>query len=56
MNEAEAAEVVPGDALGAAEVAKMIKVFGAPISEADARAIADYLKANYGSDHVTENR
>ena len=39
-----------------AEVAKMIKVFGAPISEADARAIGDYLKANYGSDHVTENR
>jgi sulfite dehydrogenase (cytochrome) subunit B len=39
-----------------AEIAKMIKVFGAPISEADARAIGDYLKANYGSDHVTENR
>ena len=39
-----------------AEVNKMIKAFGAPISEADARAIGDYLKANYGSDHVTENR
>ena len=39
-----------------AEVAKMIKAFGAPISEADARAIADYLKTNYGSDNVTENR
>ena len=39
-----------------AEIAKMINVFGAPISEADARAIGDYLKANYGSDHVTENR
>jgi len=39
-----------------AEISKMIKVFGAPISEADARAIGDYLKANYGSDHVTENR
>ena len=39
-----------------AEIAKMINAFGAPISEADARAIGDYLKANYGSDHVTENR
>jgi len=39
-----------------AEIGKMIKVFGAPISEADARAIGDYLKANYGADHVTENR
>src|SRR5262249_3678338 len=36
-----------------AEVTKMIKVFGAPISEADARAIGDYLKANYGAEHVT---
>jgi mono/diheme cytochrome c family protein len=39
-----------------AEINKMIHVFGAPISEADARAIGDYLKANYGADHVTENR
>jgi sulfite dehydrogenase (cytochrome) subunit B len=39
-----------------AEIAKMIKAYGAPISEADARAIADYLKANYGAEHVTENR
>jgi mono/diheme cytochrome c family protein len=39
-----------------AEVNKMIKAFGAPISEADARTISDYLKANYGADHVTENR
>jgi sulfite dehydrogenase (cytochrome) subunit B len=39
-----------------AEVAKMIKAFGAPISEADERTIADYLKANYGAEHVTENR
>ena len=39
-----------------ASITKMIKVFGAPISEADARAIHDYLKANYGADHVTENR
>ncbi len=31
-----------------AEINKMIKVMGAPISEADAKAIADYLKANYG--------
>src|SRR5262249_49910474 len=31
-----------------AEVTKMIKAFGAPIDEADAKAIADYLKANYG--------
>ena len=39
-----------------AEIAKMINAFGAPISEADARAIGDYLKANYGAEHVTENR
>jgi mono/diheme cytochrome c family protein len=31
-----------------AEVTKMIKAFGAPIRDADAKAIADYLKANYG--------
>jgi sulfite dehydrogenase (cytochrome) subunit B len=31
-----------------AEVAKMINAFGAPISSADAKIIADYLKANYG--------
>jgi mono/diheme cytochrome c family protein len=39
-----------------ASITKMIKVFGAPISDADARAIGDYLKTNYGADHVTENR
>jgi len=39
----------PNVALWDAEVAKMIKVFGAPISDGDAKAIADYLKANYGS-------
>ena len=39
-----------------AEITKMIKVFGAPISDDDVRAIADYLKTNYGADHVTENR
>jgi hypothetical protein len=31
-----------------AEVGKMIKAFGAPISDADAAVIADYLKNNYG--------
>ena len=31
-----------------AEVTKMIKAFGAPIPEAAAKAVADYLKANYG--------
>jgi len=29
-------------------VNKMIKVMGAPITEADAKSIADYLAANYG--------
>ena len=32
-----------------AEVTKMIKAFGAPISEPDAEAIKTYLKANYGA-------
>ena len=31
-----------------AEVTKMIKAFGAPIDEADAKAIVDYLATNYG--------
>jgi hypothetical protein len=31
-----------------AEVNKMIKVYGAPIDDADTKIIADYLKANYG--------
>jgi mono/diheme cytochrome c family protein len=31
-----------------AEVTKMIKAFGAPISDADAKEIADYLATNYG--------
>jgi sulfite dehydrogenase (cytochrome) subunit B len=39
----------PTAALWDAEVTKMINAFGASISEADARVIADYLKANYGS-------
>jgi sulfite dehydrogenase (cytochrome) subunit B len=32
-----------------AEVTKMIKAMGAPISDADAKAIVDYLAKNYGS-------
>ena len=31
-----------------AEVTKMLKAFGAPIDDADAKAIADYLTKNYG--------
>jgi sulfite dehydrogenase (cytochrome) subunit B len=31
-----------------AEVTKMINAFGAPIAQADAKLIGDYLKANYG--------
>jgi sulfite dehydrogenase (cytochrome) subunit B len=31
-----------------AEVAKMINAFGAPIDQADAKTIAEYLGANYG--------
>jgi hypothetical protein len=33
-----------------AEVAKMINAFGAPIDQADAKTIADYLNKNYGSE------
>lgn len=32
-----------------AEVNKMIKVFGAPIDDADANGIIEYLSKNYGS-------
>ena len=39
----------PNAALWDAEVTKMIKAFGAPISEADAKTIAEYLSKNYGS-------
>jgi len=39
----------PNAALWDAEVTKMIKAFGAPIEDADAKAIAEYLKKNYGS-------
>lgn len=31
-----------------AEVTKMIKAFGAPISDADGKEIAEYLSKNYG--------
>lgn len=31
-----------------AEVGKMVKAYGAPIDDADAKAIADYLAKNYG--------
>jgi sulfite dehydrogenase (cytochrome) subunit B len=39
----------PNAALWDAEVTKMIKAYGAPIDDADAKAIAEYLKKNYGS-------
>jgi hypothetical protein len=39
----------PNAALWDAEVTKMIKVYGAPISDADAAVIADYLKRNYAN-------
>jgi len=39
----------PNAALWDAEVTKMIRAFGAPINEDDAKVIADYLKKNYGS-------
>jgi hypothetical protein len=32
-----------------AEVRKMITVYGAPISDADAKTIADYIFAAYGA-------
>ena len=32
-----------------AEVTKMMKAFGAPITDADAAVIKEYLKKNYGS-------
>ena len=35
-------------ALWDAEVTKMIKTFGAPIEDADAAAIKNYLSQNYG--------
>ncbi len=39
----------PNAALWDAEITKMIKAYGAPIDDADAKAIAEYLKNNYGS-------
>ena len=39
----------PNAALWDAEITKMIKAYGAPIDDADAKAIAEYLKKNYGS-------
>ena len=39
----------PNAALWDAEVTKMIKAFGAPIGDADAKDIAAYLAANYGT-------
>jgi sulfite dehydrogenase (cytochrome) subunit B len=39
----------PNAAAWDATVTKMIKAFGAPIDDADAKTIADYLKKNYGS-------
>ena len=38
----------PTAAVWEAEVNKMIKAFGAPIDEPDAKVILDYLKQNYG--------
>jgi len=38
----------PSAAVWDAAVSKMIKAFRAPIDEADAKVIADYLKNNYG--------
>jgi mono/diheme cytochrome c family protein len=32
-----------------ATVTKMVKAFGAPIDDADAKAIAEYLAKNYGT-------
>jgi mono/diheme cytochrome c family protein len=39
----------PTAAVWDAAVTKMIKAFGAPIDEADAAVIKDYLKQNYGN-------
>ena len=39
----------PNATLWDTEVTKMIKVYGAPISDADAAKIKDYLAKNYGS-------
>jgi mono/diheme cytochrome c family protein len=38
----------PTSAVWEAEVNKMVKAFGAPIEEPDAKTIVEYLKNNYG--------
>ena len=40
----------PSPAVSDAEVTKMIKAFGAPIEDAEAAAIKDYLTQNYSND------
>ncbi|NIX75953.1 c-type cytochrome [Microvirga terricola] len=39
----------PDQKVWEAEVTKMIKAFGAPIDDADAKTIIDYLSRNYGT-------
>jgi hypothetical protein len=39
----------PNAAMWDSEVTKMIKAYGAPITDADAAKIKDYLVKNYGS-------
>ncbi|HEV7414417.1 MAG TPA: hypothetical protein VGP14_12225 [Casimicrobiaceae bacterium] len=39
---------------GDAEVVKMIKAYGAPISDADAKEIVDYLSKDYGQPQRAE--
>jgi len=39
----------PTGAMWDAEVTKMIKAYGAPITDADAKAIKEYLAKNYGN-------
>jgi hypothetical protein len=46
----------PTAAVWDAEVSKMRNAFGAPIGEADAAVIADYLKRNYGVESVAPDR
>ena len=39
-----------------AEVTKMIGVYGAPISPADAKTISDYLAKNYGAEKTKSEK
>jgi sulfite dehydrogenase (cytochrome) subunit B len=39
-----------------AEVKKMIAVYGAPISTADAKTISDYLAKNYGAESAESKK